>query len=584
MATRVAAPIRQLRTPVRLPSCTCNCSSVWTAHHTRSRSISSPASSFAIPSKGKGKASVAQEQRWAGWQPVIGLELHVQLKGNPKLFSSASALYDAEPNTQIQPFDAALPGSLPTLSSEPVRLALLACLALDSSINPVSMFDRKHYFYPDLPAGFQLTQKYAPLAKGGILKIRKDPAAGVTRDLEVRIDQIQLEQDTAKSFHDPSQHMTLVDLNRAGAALIEIVTQPDMRSPEEAASFVRTLQSILRHVGASDANMDKGELRCDVNVSVGPVKGPYGTRCEIKNLNGVRFLVGAIESEISRQINSINAGVPIVQSTMGYDAVNNRTFVLRSKEDAPDYRYMPDPELGPVVVTKTTLDHLRSTLPDLPNKAFERIQTQYGLSPRDAGIVVAVGESLVVDPSSTMSSTPEWLGGSEVGTASIGTRYFETLAVGRQAQVCANWIIHDLLSALGSTSPPLNLLTSPIGPHELGKLIDALSKGKLTSTNAKSLLKEFIVNQTSNSAQGSWNEVLDQAVQSHQSSTSSISLEAICHSVIKDLVQESDKVRKGNTKVLMRLVGQVMKESKGVVDAQEAKKILERTLLPGRTV
>ncbi|SCV70361.1 BQ2448_1755 [Microbotryum intermedium] len=633
MATRVAAPVRLLRTSNMLSNCICHyLSSSVTAHHTLSLYLSSSASSCA---KGKGKASVAQEQRWAGWQPVIGLELHVQLKGNPKLFSSASARYDAEPNTQIQPFDAALPGSLPvrshpfyaipgqlvqgahshrvrsqTLSSEPVRLALLACLALDSSINPASAFDRKHYFYPDLPAGFQVTQNYAPLAKGGTVKIRKDTASGVMRDLEVRIDQIQLEQDTAKLFHDPYDHITFVDLNRAGAALIEIVTKPDMRSPEEAASFVRSLQSILRHVGASDANMDRGELRCDVNVSVRPVGGLDGTRCEIKNLNGVRFLVGAIESEISRQIESINAGLPVVQSTMGYDAVDNRTFVLRSKEDVPDYRYMPDPELGPVVVTKvsptghfpvflpsadvryltpyqTTLDHLRSTLPELPIRAFERLQTQYGLSPRDVGILVAVGESLIVESSST-TFFPEWLGGSEVGlsvgTASIGTRYFETLAFGRQAQVCANWVIHDLLSALGSTTPPINFLNSPIGPHELGQLIDALGNGKITSTNAKTLLKDYIANHPVSSSNTpspeSWTQVLEKAIEAHQSLTNEISLEEICRTVIQDLVHESVKVRKGNPKVLMRLVGQVMKVSKGMADAQEAKKMLEKMLLP----
>ncbi|GAA6062107.1 hypothetical protein JCM10212_000861, partial [Sporobolomyces blumeae] len=315
------------------------------------------------------------DSRWSGWTPKIGIELHVQLKHNLKLFSRALAQYDARPNSHVALIDAAFPGSLPVLRPESVRLALLACLAFECDINRASTFDRKHYFYPDQPAGYQITQKYAPLAKGGVIRVqleqpqskkkkkksKQDSGQVTERDggpepkprtyLEVRLDQVQLEQDTAKSFHDPDSNGTLVDLNRCGAALIEIVTLPDLSTPEEAGQFVKTIQQILRHVGVSDANMDKGELRVDVNVSVtNDETGLGGTRCEIKNLNGVRFVVGAIESEIQRQISllSTDPPTPVVQSTLGYDAVEDKTFVLRTKESAVDYRYMPDPELGVV--------------------------------------------------------------------------------------------------------------------------------------------------------------------------------------------------------------------------------------------
>ncbi|GAA5939720.1 hypothetical protein JCM1841_003559 [Sporobolomyces salmonicolor] len=527
-----------------------------------------PASARFAASAAAPKAKRKGKDRWPGWKPTIGIELHVQLKGNVKLFSRALAHYDAQPNSHVALMDAALPGALPILQPEPVRLALLACLAFKSSINRASTFDRKHYFYPDLPAGYQVTQKYSPLAKGGVIRIRQDAEKGETRFLDVRLDQVQLEQDTAKSFHDPDSNGTLVDLNRAGAALIEIVTQPDMSSPEEAAAFVRTLQAILRHVGASGANMERGELRCDVNVSVQRASpdSPPGTRCEVKNLNGVRFVMGAIESEISRQIADLEAGKPIEQATRGYDAVQNRTFHLRGKEDAPDYRYMPDPELGRVVVTEQQLDILRASLPELPDAAFERLQAQYGLSARDAGILVALGEGLEEDPTHD----------GEEGTASVGVTFFEEVARGREAKMAANWVIHDLLGQL--TKANLNLVSSPIKPRDLGALIDAISSGKLTGTHAKSLLRTFLSAPPSPASSSSFTSLVSAAVSSARASSSIDALSPLLDAVLSDLSVEAEKVRQGHHKVLMRLVGEVMKRSQGQADAKRVTEDLKKRL------
>ncbi|KAL8279438.1 hypothetical protein RQP46_008250 [Phenoliferia psychrophenolica] len=475
--------------------------------------------------KGKGV------DRWPGWTAVIGLELHVQLKGNVKLLSGARAAYDAAPNAHIAPFDAALPGSLPTLGIEPVRLALNTCLALGSNVNQASKFDRKHYFYPDLPAGFQVTQKYSPIAKGGSVSVRHEDLDGRPYSFDVRIDQIQLEQDTAKSFHDPLSGQTLVDLNRAGAALVEIVTMPDMSTPEEAAAFVRSLQSILRHIGASDANMEKGELRCDINVSVqrSTPSSPMGNRCEVKNLNGVRFLVGAISSEITRQIALLSNGEIVEQATRGYDPTTNATFHLRTKEDAPDYRYMPDPELGAILIS----------------------DVEYGISARDASVLVSLGE------------------GEGVGSADVGVVYFEQVASGRDGTTAANWVIHELLGQLSKAQ--LTLASSPVEPAELGLLIDAVASHSITGTSAKSILGAFVTSPTTSTLRA----LVDAQV---AATPSADAVEDLCEKVIGELKVEAEKVRQGQGKVLMRLVGEVMKRAKGTADAKRIAEILKGKL------
>ncbi|GAA5933886.1 glutamyl-tRNA(Gln) amidotransferase subunit PET112 [Sporobolomyces koalae] len=511
---------------------------------------------------------------YPGWQPTIGVELHVQLKGNHKLFSSAyypQTDDDALPNSHVALLDAAIPGTLPVVQPRPVRLALLACLAFNCDINRNSTFDRKHYFYPDQPVGYQITQKYHPLATGGAIDIS-------TSDDEthrVRLEQVQLEQDTAKSFHDPSISGTLIDLNRAGTALIEIVTRPDLRTAQEAATFVKSIQAILRHVGASSANMDRGELRCDVNVSVRRTSESGdttpGTRCEIKNLNGIKFITGAINSEISRQIDLLSADKPVIQSTRGYDPVTGSTFHLRSKEDAPDYRYFPDPELGSLAISSEQLERLRNELPELPEAAFERLQSEYKLTPRDARILVALGEGI-----SQEQGEPQ-IEDQEIGSASIGVTYFERVAQGRDPKIAANWVIHELLGQLTKTG--FNLVTNPIEPEQLGHLIDAVSKNRLTGTNAKSLLREYLSSFTGTSSPVPFSTHLSQILSSIPEPPSNDTFTPIVERVIETHPNEVDKIRKGNIKVIMRLVGQVMKESQGKADAKWVRQELENRLL-----
>ncbi|KAL7007437.1 hypothetical protein EMMF5_002901 [Cystobasidiomycetes sp. EMM_F5] len=369
-----------------------------------------------------------------GWVPTIGLELHVQLKSPIKLFSSSKTSHDEIPNSNVSSYDAALPGTLPILNPEPVKLAILAALALGCRVNLRSKFDRKHYFYHDLPAGFQITQKYAALANHGQIELspRHDNLAYNTK---VRISQVQLEQDTAKSMNDPTSASTLVDLNRAGTGLIEIISEADMHTSAEAAAYVRKVQSLLRAVGASDANMEKGSLRIDVNVSVARTGQPMGTRCEIKNLNSVRSMVDAIEYEYDRHIAVLSspagtdASPQVEQQTRGFDATDGTTHLLRSKADAPDYRYMPDPELAPLVVPSDVLNELQASLPDLPDAVRARLESQFGLGSREVDIIVRLGQSDTDGASDTYGA---------------GVAYFEQLAQGRDPIVAANWYGCDI--------------------------------------------------------------------------------------------------------------------------------------------
>ncbi|GAA5892373.1 hypothetical protein JCM8208_005805 [Rhodotorula glutinis] len=550
--------------------------------------------------------TAGQDSRWPGWVPTIGLELHVQLKGNPKLLSAEHAVYDDSPNTHVAPFDAALPGALPVLQPRAVRLALLACLAFDADINPRSTFDRKHYFYPDLTTGWQVTQRYDPLAKDGVVKVPRPPVKGakgkgkVSDDDEyfsVRLEQIQLEQDTAKSFHDPTLSPsggTLVDLNRAGAALVEIVTRPDMHSPEEAATFVKTLQAVLRHVGASGANMDKGELRCDVNVSVARVGAEgedveRGTRCEVKNLNGVRFIASAIESEISRQIALLSSGSPVPQSTRGFDALSSSTFHLRSKENSPDYRYVPDPELGALVLDARALDELREGMPELPEAARTRLRRVYGLGKREAGVLVALGEVPDEGEGEVRGAATAPVGAREApqldeASPGLGVRWYEALAEGRDPKLAANWLIHTYLGLLSRAS--LSLARSPLEPNELGALLDAVALKQMTTTEAKTLLGEYVAGVGAGEAKGasSFKVKLDELLATRPSPPSSSSASttdegaaaaapdaafvALIDSLIESHPAEVAKVRAGHTKVLQRLVGAAMKRTKGTADAK----------------
>src|SRR5215469_11296766 len=326
--------------------------------------------------------------RTGPWEVVIGLEVHAQVISNAKLFSGAATDFGAEPNTQVSLVDAAFPGMLPVINRFCVEQAVKTGLGLDAEINLVSVFDRKNYFYADLPAGYQISQYSRPIVGKG--KIKLDLADGGTR--EVGITRLHLEQDAGKSLHDQHPSLTYVDLNRAGVALMEIVSEPDLRSAEEAGLYLRKLRSILRCLGTCDGNMEEGSLRCDANVSVRRPGMPYGTRCEIKNLNSVRFVMQAIDYEAHRQVEILEEGGTIAQQTRLFDSARGVTRAMRSKEEAHDYRYFPDPDLLPLLLDPDWVMQLRAQLPELPDAKKARFVRELGLSPEDAAVLVAERE------------------------------------------------------------------------------------------------------------------------------------------------------------------------------------------------
>jgi aspartyl-tRNA(Asn)/glutamyl-tRNA(Gln) amidotransferase subunit B len=399
------------------------------------------------------------EGRTGPWEVVIGLETHAQVIAKAKLFSGAATAFGAEPNTQVSPVDAAFPGMLPVINRRCVEQAVRTGLGLDAVINRESVFARKNYFYPDLPAGYQISQYELPVVGHG--KITLDMPDGSTR--EIGITRLHLEQDAGKSLHDQHATQTYVDLNRAGIGLMEIVSEPDLRSAEEAGIYVRKLRSILRYLGTCDGNMEEGSLRCDCNVSVRRSGEPLGTRCEIKNLNSVRFVMQAIHQEARRQIDVLENGGTIKQETRLYDTERGETRPMRSKEDAHDYRYFPDPDLLPLVLDEAWVEKLRAQLPELPDAKKARFVAEYGLRAEDAGVLVA-----------------------ERATA----EYFERVATGRDAKTAAYWVIGDLFGALNKKG--LGIEQSPVAADQLGGLIDLIADGTISGRIAKEVFAEMI--------------------------------------------------------------------------------------------
>src|SRR5579863_8620448 len=369
------------------------------------------------------------------WEIVIGLEVHAQVVAKAKLFSGAATDFGAEPNTQVSTVDAAFPGMLPVINRHCVEQAVKTGLGLDAEINLHSVFDRKNYFYPDLPAGYQISQYQQPVVGHG--RVTLDMPDGSTR--EIGITRLHLEQDAGKSLHDQSPRETYVDLNRAGIGLMEIVSEPDLRSAEEAGIYLRKLRSILRYLGTCDGNMEEGSLRCDCNVSVRKPGAPFGTRCEIKNLNSVRFVMQAIEIEARRQVEIIEDGGTIAQQTRLFDTARGETRPMRSKENDFDYRYFPDPDLLPLVLDRDCVAGLKAGLPELPDKKRARFVADYGLSVDQASVLVA-----------------------ERATAN----YFEAAAKGRDPKAAANWVTGDLFGALNRKG--LGIEDSPVSAHSLG--------------------------------------------------------------------------------------------------------------------
>jgi aspartyl-tRNA(Asn)/glutamyl-tRNA(Gln) amidotransferase subunit B len=390
------------------------------------------------------------EGRTGQWEVVIGLETHAQVVAKAKLFSGAATAFGAEPNTQVSPVDAAFPGMLPVINRRCVEQAVRTGLGLDAAINLESVFARKNYFYPDLPAGYQISQYELPVVGHG--KVILDLPDGATR--KVGITRLHLEQDAGKSLHDQHPTQTYVDLNRAGIALMEIVSEPDLRSAEEAGIYLRKLRSILRYLGTCDGNMEEGSLRCDCNVSVRRPGEPLGTRCEIKNLNSVRFAMQAIEHEARRQIEVLESGGTIRQETRLYDTERGETRPMRSKEDAHDYRYFPDPDLLPLVLDPAWIEQLRAELPELPDAKRARFVARYGLSEEDARVLVA-----------------------EKGVAD----FFEETARGQDPKVVANWVMRDLFAELRRRGIGLEMVAvagSFVARSWEEKIADALTLSK----------------------------------------------------------------------------------------------------------
>ncbi|KAJ6620817.1 Glutamyl-tRNA amidotransferase B subunit [Mycena sp. CBHHK59/15] len=490
------------------------------------------------------------DQRWSCWEVIIGIETHAQIKSRQKLFSdSLTSRLGEAPNLHVSPFDAAFPGTLPKLNQKCVDLALRTALALHSTIQMRSSFDRKHYFYSDLPAGYQITQHYAPIALGGHVSI---PNYGSP----IRIKQIQLEQDTAKSTFDPRTQTSYIDLNRAGTGLLEIVTEPDLRSPEAAGAYVRTLQAILRAIGASDGNMEAGSLRCDVNVSVNPVGEPLGTRCEIKNLNSVKFMQAAIIYEIHRQralLSGPDGTVP--QETRGFNQDTFETFKMRSKEDAPDYRYMPDPNLGVLTLTPERIEHITRTMPELPWETRNRLSGVYKLSEQDADVL------LNLDSGREVQFDGDHADGGAVA-------YFGRIcSEGRNPRVVFNWMAHELLGRLSAAK--LSFTDNPLSTSQLGELIDLVQNGVITGTSGKLLLRHMLADPSSSSTPTEIARSL-----SLLSSSSDSDLADLCAAAIAALPAEASAFRDGHRNVLNKILGWVMKESRGRADSKAAREHL----------
>ncbi len=399
------------------------------------------------------------EGRDGPWELVIGLEVHAQVISRSKLFSGAATEFGAEPNTQVSFVDAAFPGMLPVINQECVAQAVRTGLGLDAQINLVSRFDRKNYFYADLPAGYQISQYAHPVVGAGSVEI--ELADGSTK--RIGVTRLHLEQDAGKSLHDQDPTRSFIDLNRSGVALMEIVSEPDLRSPEEAGAYLRKMRTILRYLGTCDGNMEEGSMRADVNVSVRRHGEPFRTRCEVKNVNSVRFVMQAIEAEATRQVAVWEDGGTVDQETRLFDSARGETRSMRSKEDAHDYRYFPDPDLLPLVLDEAWVAGLRAGLPELPDAKRARFVTEHSLSAYDAAVLVADQETAA---------------------------FFETVAAGRDAKLAANWMMGDFFAALNRSGR--SIADSPVSAAALGQLLDLLADQTINGRIAKEVFEAMV--------------------------------------------------------------------------------------------
>ncbi len=403
--------------------------------------------------------SAVIEGRDGPWEMVIGLEVHAQVISRSKLFSGSATAFGAEPNTQVSLVDAAFPGMLPVINQECVAQAVRTGLGLDAQINLVSRFDRKNYFYADLPAGYQISQYAHPVVGAGNVEI--ELADGSTK--RIGVTRLHLEQDAGKSLHDQHPSKSFIDLNRSGIALMEIVSEPDLRTAEEAGAYLRKLRTILRYLGTCDGNMEEGSMRADVNVSVRRHGEPFRTRCEVKNVNSVRFVMQAIEAEAARQVEVWESGGTVDQETRLFDPARGETRSLRSKEDAHDYRYFPDPDLLPLVLDEAWVAGLRTGLPELPDAKRARFVAEHGLSAYDAAVLVADQETAA---------------------------FYETVASGRDAKLAANWMMGDFFAALNRTGRTVS--DSPVSAAALGELLDLLADRTINGRIAKEVFEAMV--------------------------------------------------------------------------------------------
>ena len=485
------------------------------------------------------------------WEVVIGLEVHAQVTSKAKLFSGAATAFGAEPNAQVSLVDAAMPGMLPVPNRECIRQAVRTGMAIDAQINKWSRFDRKNYFYADLPQGYQISQLYHPLVGEGRIEIQLDEQDPEHSTKTVGIERIHVEQDAGKLMHDQHPTMSYVDLNRSGVALMEIVSRPDMRSPAEAGAYLRKLRSILRYVGSCDGNMEEGSMRADVNVSVRKPGEPFGTRTETKNVNSVRFVMQTIEHEAQRQVDVLEDGGTIVQETRLFEPNSGTTRSMRSKEDAHDYRYFPDPDLLPLELDDAFLADCRDSLPELPDAKRHRYENELGLSAYNAGVLTA-----------------------EVDTA----RWFERLlgetatAQGKQpaevAKQAANWLLSELLGALNKAGK--ELAESPVTPEKGAELLALVGKGTISGSIAKQVLEKML--ETGDGAA----EIVEREGLKQESDSGAI--EAAVDKVLADNADKVEQYKGGKEALFGFFVGQTMKAMQGKANPQVVNELLKKAL------
>lgn len=472
------------------------------------------------------------------WEIVCGLEIHCQIISRSKIFSGASTEFGADANEHVSFIDAGMPGMLPVLNQYCVHQAVKTGLGLRAEINKYSEFSRKNYFYADMPTGYQITQFRYPIVGEGVVTVDLD--GGATKD--IRIERMHIEQDAGKSIHDIDPLKTFIDLNRAGVGLMEIVTKPDFRSPEEAGAFLRKLRSILRYLGTCDGNMDEGSMRCDVNVSVRPAgSNELRTRCEMKNVNSVKFVMQAIENEARRHVEVYENGSTVEQETRQFDPVTGQTKVMRKKEFAHDYRYFPEPDLPPLVISEEYIQQIAAELPELPDAKKARFVNELGLTKYDAAVICENKET---------------------------ADFFEKAAAGRDAKKVANWLMGDFFAMLNRKS--LTIENSPISPENLGKLVDLIADGVISGKIAKDVFEIM-----SENGEDPEKIVAEKGL---KQVTDSSAIEAIVDRVIAESPDKAEAYRGGKTGLMGWFVGQVIKASQGKANPQIVNQLLNKKL------